>query len=129
MRQLVNFAKGASAAFALCIATEMALSAQTFETLFTFNLTDGSSPQPLVQGTDGNFYGTTQFGGSNSTCMEGGTAIGCGTVFRITSGGTLTTLHNFDGIDGFLPFGSWCLPRMGDSTGQLWRAEPTVAAC
>ena len=39
----------------------------------------------LVQGTDGNLYGTT---------LEGG-AKGYGTVFKITPSGTLTTLHSF----------------------------------
>jgi uncharacterized repeat protein (TIGR03803 family) len=47
--------------------------------------TDGASPSPLVQGIDGNFYGTTFIGGVN----------GQGTVFRITPGGKLTTLYSF----------------------------------
>ena len=48
----------------------------------------------VIRATDGNFYGTTEQGGvaPNST----------GTVFQITPGGTLTTLHNFnnDGSEG-----------------------------
>jgi uncharacterized repeat protein (TIGR03803 family) len=56
-------------------------------TLYSFcnltNCADGSSPSLLTQATDGNFYGTTQSGG-----------IGDGTVFEITSAGTLTTLHS-----------------------------------
>ncbi len=53
---------------------------------------DGYDPNALVQGTDGNFYGTTWSGG------EGG----YGTVFRMssTSPYTLTTLHAFDLADG-----------------------------
>jgi uncharacterized repeat protein (TIGR03803 family) len=47
----------------------------------------------LVQGADGNFYGTTAEGGLN----------GYGTVFRITPGGALTTLHSFDATDGSYP--------------------------
>jgi len=39
----------------------------------------------LVQGTDGNFYGTTQYGGSNGT----------GTIFRVTSAGAFTSLYSF----------------------------------
>jgi len=39
----------------------------------------------LIQATDGNLYGTTEFGG----------AYGYGTLFKITPSGTLTTLHNF----------------------------------
>ncbi|MGA2598921.1 MAG: choice-of-anchor tandem repeat GloVer-containing protein [Bryobacteraceae bacterium] len=45
----------------------------------------------LVQGSDGNFYGTTQEGGSNHGCGN----PSCGTVFKITSGGALTTLYSF----------------------------------
>ena len=62
----------------------------TLTTLYNFcsqpNCTDGESPMAaLIQASDGNLYGTTAFGGSN----------GWGTVFRVTSGGTLTTLYNF----------------------------------
>jgi uncharacterized repeat protein (TIGR03803 family) len=46
--------------------------------------TDGVAPfAGLVQGSDGNFYGTTYLGGSSANC-DGG----CGTVFRINSSGT-----------------------------------------
>ncbi|HEY6271196.1 MAG TPA: choice-of-anchor tandem repeat GloVer-containing protein [Terriglobales bacterium] len=63
-------------------------------TLHTFGGIDGANPRAaLVQGTDGNLYGTTSNGGMNLD----------GTVFKITLGGTLTTLHNFDGADGILP--------------------------
>src|SRR5208282_1174964 len=60
---------------------------------------DGEIPYAgLIQGTDGNFYGTTQFGGT----------IGAGTVFKVTPGGTLTTLYNFcsqsGSTDGDEPF-------------------------
>ncbi|MGA2903705.1 MAG: choice-of-anchor tandem repeat GloVer-containing protein [Candidatus Korobacteraceae bacterium] len=51
----------------------------------------------LLLGTDGNFYGTTWFGGTN-----GGSD---GTVFKITASGTLTWLHSFAGTDGQYPAG------------------------
>jgi uncharacterized repeat protein (TIGR03803 family) len=48
--------------------------------------TDGANPEsPLIQATDGNYYGTTHLGGANNG----------GTVYRITPGGTLTTLYSF----------------------------------
>jgi uncharacterized repeat protein (TIGR03803 family) len=58
---------------------------------------DGLSPSgALVQGTDGNLYGTTSAGGSaNSSCY-----FGCGTIFQITPEGKFTTLHTLKGLDG-----------------------------
>jgi len=57
-------------------------------TLYTFctqtGCPDGSWPTSLMQGSDGDFYGTTQFGG-----------LYYGTIFKITSSGILTTLHVF----------------------------------
>jgi uncharacterized repeat protein (TIGR03803 family) len=74
-------------------------SAGTLTTLHNFNFTDGSYPSSaLVQGADGNFYGTAAQGGAN--CGP----IGCGTIFRVTPTGTLTTLHNFDETDGSNPY-------------------------
>jgi uncharacterized repeat protein (TIGR03803 family) len=78
----------------------------TLTTLYSFcaqtNSTDGFYPYAgLVQATDGNFYGTTQNGGANTRCNS----IGCGTVFKITPGGKLTTLHSFRGLDGNSPNG------------------------
>ena len=50
---------------------------------------DGATPQgPIILGHDGNFYGTTETYG-------GGSGGGAGTVFKLTSNGTLTTLYNF----------------------------------
>lgn len=68
-------------------------------TLHSFNGTDGATPfGGLVQGTDGNFYGTTSNGGDFTDCSDG-----CGTVFKMTPSGTLTTLHMFNQADGFNP--------------------------
>jgi len=50
------------------------------------NCTDGKNPAAtLIQGSDGNFYGTTEAGGAN----------GKGTVFKISSTGTFATLYSF----------------------------------
>jgi uncharacterized repeat protein (TIGR03803 family) len=59
---------------------------------------DGANPAAgLVQGSDGNFYGTTQFGGTNG---------GEGTIFRITAEGAFTSLYSFSGgNDGGGPLG------------------------
>jgi len=65
-------------------------------TLYSFcsksDCTDGSNPSAgLIQATDGNLYGTTFSGGGNETPCNGS----CGTIFRITTAGKLTTLYNF----------------------------------
>lgn len=69
----------------------------------------GGSYSKLVQGTDGNFYGTTANGGAG-TCSADRSATcipqsGSGTVFKVTPGGALTTLHVFSGgADGSKPY-------------------------
>jgi uncharacterized repeat protein (TIGR03803 family) len=58
--------------------------------------TDGETPYAgLIQGSDGNFYGTTYFGGAH----------GFGTVFKVTPSGTETVLYSFaGGSDGEHPY-------------------------
>jgi uncharacterized repeat protein (TIGR03803 family) len=71
-------------------------SGATLTPLWQFTgLHDGGQPDAaLIQGSDGNFYGTTYGGGTN----------GWGTVFKITTDGTLTTLYYFTGSsDGGTP--------------------------
>lgn len=81
-----------------CIALAVTSSAQVLSTLASFDQSNGSEPEaPLVQGADGNFYGTTSTGGSG----------GLGSIFRITPSGALTTLYSFCAqhpcLDGVLP--------------------------
>jgi uncharacterized repeat protein (TIGR03803 family) len=73
----------------------------TFTTLYSFcaltNCADGTGPAALVQGSDGNFYGTTSGGGAHSA----------GTFFKTTPQGALTTLYSFCSLsscaDGAVP--------------------------
>lgn len=65
----------------------------TLVTIYDFGSAglDGEYPQAaLVEGTDGNFYGTTQGGGTQ----------GRGTVFRLTPGGSLAIVYSFGTFDG-----------------------------
>src|SRR5580692_7548439 len=73
--------------FMLCLAGAVSSQAQTFTKLVDFNLTNGSNPafMSLIQGGDGNLYGTTASGGTNDA----------GTVFKVTPAGKLTTLYSF----------------------------------
>jgi uncharacterized repeat protein (TIGR03803 family) len=93
-------------------------SAGTLTTLYAFcpqtNCTAGTEPNGgLVQDADGNFYGTTVLGGSggDETCGEG-----CGTVFKITPEGTLTTLFNFEDYD----YGAFPSPLVQGTDGNFY---------
>jgi uncharacterized repeat protein (TIGR03803 family) len=69
--------------------------AQKFTTLLQFNGTNGTNPSmALVQGADGDLYGTA-----------GGGTAGDGTIFKITPAGAFSTLYNFSGPDGSGPGG------------------------
>jgi uncharacterized repeat protein (TIGR03803 family) len=71
----------AALALASVIVLAQTVWAQTFALLTTFNNTNGENPvASLLQGTDGNFYGTTEVGGANDD----------GTIFKITHAGAHT---------------------------------------
>jgi uncharacterized repeat protein (TIGR03803 family) len=86
---------------ALMLSAFGAQAAVVLTTLYSFQaFPKGANPQAgLVQGSDGNFYGTTAFGGTNGTFGNNGT------VFKITTNGTLTTLYDFstNANDGVQP--------------------------
>jgi uncharacterized repeat protein (TIGR03803 family) len=82
-----------------------------FTTLYAFCMqsecADGSNPSGgLVQAASGNFYGTA-----------GGGGLGYGTVFKMTPGGSLTTLHQFESTDGSDPYGGLVQATDGDFYG------------
>jgi uncharacterized repeat protein (TIGR03803 family) len=81
----------------------------TTTTLYAFSGVDGADPQSgLIQGSDGNFYGTTSGGG-----VGGCAGFGCGTVFQLTPDGSLTTLYSFSGPDGANPYAGLIQSRDG----------------
>ena len=110
------------AVVALCAATAMAVMGQTFTTMYSFCTqstqswcADGANPfAGLVQGTDGNLYGTTAFGGA---CVEA--SGGCGTVFRITPAGELETIVTFAGANAN-PYGALAVATNGDYYGTTY---------
>jgi uncharacterized repeat protein (TIGR03803 family) len=79
---------------------------------------DGIEPEDhLIQGTDGNFYGVSPFGGAELACGSG-----CGTIFSMTPGGTVTTLYNFCSLTGCAD-GSTAVPTlMQDTDGTFYGA-------
>jgi len=89
-------------------------------TLYSFcaqsGCTDGELPYAgLVQGTDGNFYGTTYQGGASNS----------GTVFKITPAGTPTTLYSFCSqsgcTDGKLPYAGLVFATDGKLYGTTYQ--------
>ena len=84
--------------------------ASTYTTIYRFAGKDGAQPlAALLPDGHGNFYGTTYAGGSQ----------GYGTVFKISSTGTLTTLANFtNGTDGSYPYAGLAM----DNSGNLYGA-------
>ena len=107
---------------------------------FGGSLSDGIAPEgTLIKGPDGAFYGTTLSGGGGRC----GNLFGCGTVFRITTAGAISTLHAFSLVsqdDGAYP-NTLILGRDGnfygttvsggayecDSCGSVFRLTPAGA--
>jgi uncharacterized repeat protein (TIGR03803 family) len=95
-----------------------------FTVLYTCDVTICFDPEdPLVQGTDGNFYGTSRSGG----------AVCCGSVFKITPSGKMILLYSFaqDGGNPYGPlvqasdgnfYGTTC---GGTTYGTVFRITPT----
>src|SRR5258708_24762044 len=70
--------------------------AQTVTPIFSFHGPDGGNGStPLVQGRDGNLYGTTTTLGTSDF----------GTIFKVTPDGQHTVIHNFTGGEGYFPSG------------------------
>ena len=94
--------------------TVFRISGTTFETLHSFSglNTDGAGPKygSLVQDNFGNFYGTTELGGTS----------GYGTVFKLDMSGpvpVVVTLYSFDGTQGAHPQAGLLLTGAGDLYG------------
>lgn len=97
-----SFGNGHGVVFKINISTR----AETV--LHAFAGTDGATPTgSLVRDASGNLYGTTMWGG----------AFGFGTVFELTTSGSLITLHSFTGsADGGNPFAGLIM----DTSNNLW---------
>jgi len=72
---------------------------------------DGRSPSGLMQGSDGNLYGATISGGSTVAIDPNHSGYGC--LFKLTTSGVLTVLHNFS--DGSVTNDAL------NQTRRLWR--------
>jgi uncharacterized repeat protein (TIGR03803 family) len=120
----------------LAIFSGVPVHAQSYQDLYEFDCPAGCIPLDygrLTQGTDGNVYGTTEYGGTN----------GDGTIFRVSpSGSGYTVLWNFDGATtGANPIGGLTLSSVdgnfygatfdggtyGDSLGTLFSWNPSTS--
>ena len=88
----------------------------TLTTLVSFSNTNGAAPNALTLGGDGNFYGTTDDGGNTNLNSD----YGFGTVFKVTTNGTLTTLVSFNGTNGANPWAALTLGTDGNFYGTTW---------
>jgi uncharacterized repeat protein (TIGR03803 family) len=89
--------------------------------LHSFSGADGLSPEaPLIVDSAGNFYGTAIGGGSN--CPP----YGCGTIFKLDTSNTLTTLHSFNGADGSSPEAALIEDSSGNFYGTTTGSPPTT---
>jgi uncharacterized repeat protein (TIGR01451 family) len=100
------FSRATSLLLGITLLIGMSASAATITTLYSFSAmdpntyenADGWSPNGLILGKDGSFYGTADGGGANDA----------GTIFRITTNGGFTVLYTFNGgtnPDGASPHG------------------------
>lgn len=121
--------------FVLAFVAAPAMQAQTFTVIHNFIGGDGQSPVTgLTKDARGNFYGTTNEGGTH----------GNGTVFKLSrygSGWVLSTLYNFaGGSDGAAPNGRIAIAADGSlygitfsggdndcNCGTVYRLRPPIA--
>ena len=118
----------ASALFLVWATAVVALPAQTLKSLYSFDASDGRYPYAgLVQGIDGDFYGTTAWGGKSGNPYAG-------TIFKITTGARrrhfTASASNPVARPAANPSGGWSWPPTGTSTEQRRVAGPrTMARC
>jgi uncharacterized repeat protein (TIGR03803 family) len=89
--------------------------AGTLKTVYSFcsqtDCADGEYTYAVpVQATDGHLYGTTYLGGANDL----------GTIFKLSTTGTLTTLHSFAGTDGSEPLAGLAQAANGSMYGTTY---------
>jgi uncharacterized repeat protein (TIGR03803 family) len=117
----LSFCKTTLLLIILSAATAIAAQAQTFKTVVVFDGTNGSNPLGnLIQGPDGSYYGTTRYGGSYGC----GLGYGCGSIFKVSPQGKLTTLYAFceqqPCTDGISPWAGMVLGTDGSFYGTTY---------
>lgn len=116
-----RWAVGITAAVLTLLAASVAPAQTVLTALVNFNGTKGAYPYgSVVQGVDGNLYGTTISGGANNNCAAQG-YVGCGTIYKMTPKGELTTFYAFcsqpNCVDGAGPAAGLVLGTDGNFYG------------
>jgi uncharacterized repeat protein (TIGR03803 family) len=114
------FGTGAFGGTGYGVVFQLNLATREETVLHTFTGTDGSFPESsLVRDSQGNLYGTTYSGG----------AFGYGTVFKLDTAGSLTTLYSFDdGKDGGYPLAGLVLGPQGKLYGAACGDCPSLSS-
>lgn len=91
----------------------------------------GATPYAgVVEGPDGQLYGPTFAGGTRKVGNFPGGGIGLGTIYKVTTGGALTTLFDFSTHmsrgEGGGPWGGLVLGRDGKFYGTTWTGRGTI---
>jgi uncharacterized repeat protein (TIGR03803 family) len=120
---------GALACAVACLLSQSAAplaQAQNYSVVYSFQCGtlfggpgDGQNPRgDLIADSAGNLYGTTQFGGANTTEEN---PNGAGTVFEVSAAGDETVLHSFGGaVDGYWPVAGLVRDSAGDLFGTTF---------
>src|SRR5579862_5070058 len=111
-------------AVVIFVATALAASAQTFQTLVKFSGRNGQGPVGgLIQGINGAFYGTAAEGGANSQ----------GVIFATNAGGGVRVLYNFctepNCLDGADPQAGLILATDGNFYGTTLHGGTVSGDC
>jgi uncharacterized repeat protein (TIGR03803 family) len=119
-------------ALLLAILTSPLAQAQKFTLVYSFKggaaygNADGSAPNSLIEDSEGNFYGTTNYGGNSASVCQG---YGCGIVFKIDTNNKESVLYRFNGDDGWKPNGVLIQDAEGNFYGTaLFGGEVSCAS-
>jgi uncharacterized repeat protein (TIGR03803 family) len=92
-----------------------------FSLRHSFQALDGAGPSGgLIISPDGTLYGITADGGHAPNCVVGDTVAECGTIYKLNTANSLTTLHDLSSADGIFPQDGLVLGADGNFYGTAF---------